>query len=226
MVGDHMTEETKNLLDIILNTVALVGAAVAFCIGLHQWRRAQTWQRAEKFDKFVEKFDSDELLRLAAIVVDWTERRVTFEGRPLTVTNKESLLALRDHRTIKLPSVEEECLSNEQNLSKKDPMFPGEQSTLRDAYDALLGFFERLELAISSQLIDATPAKACFSYWLEHFLLFDKHPDRDGVLNGITPQAIVVGYIVAYGDSQSISRLCKHFSITPPAGLTGEKERK
>lgn len=222
-----MTGETKNLFDIILNTVALVGAAIAFCTGLRQWRRAQTWQRAEKLDKFIEKFDSDKLLRLAAIIIDWTERRVTFEGRPFTVTNKEALLALRDHRTIKkLSPVEEQDMKNEQDLNKKDPMFPGEQSTLRDSYDALLGFFERLELAISSKLIDAKPAKACFSYWLEHFLLFDKHPDRDGVLNGITPQAMVVGYIVAYGDYQSILRLCDHFSITPPPGLTEEKERK
>jgi hypothetical protein len=57
-----------------------------------------------------------------------------------------------------------------------EPEFEGEQATLRDAYDALLAFFIRLELALTTGLVDAAPARQYFGYWLIHFLSFDRHP--------------------------------------------------
>ena len=194
-----MTDETKNLWDFILSVVTLGGAAVAFVISLHQWRRSQAWQRAEQLDKFVQKFETDELLHLAALIIDWTDRETTFRGRQLTVTNDDVLLSLRDHGTV-----------------KERPMFSGEQGTFRDAYDALLSFFNRLEVAISSGLIDAEPARAYFAYWLDHLLRFDKHPDRAGVLKGATVETTVAVYIETYGDLESVKRLCEHFRVNPP----------
>lgn len=191
-----MDNMTKNLWDVILNIVTLVAAAVAFGFGLYQWRRSQAWQRAEKFDKLVEKFETDELLRLATVIIDWSERKVRFRNRDLTVLNDEALLALRDHQAIEVL-----------------PKFPGEQATLRDAYDALLAFFNRLDVAISTGLIDAKPARDYFGYWLERLLKFDRHPDVDNVLGGKTPKAMVAGYIKVYADPKSIDSLRKHFGM-------------
>lgn len=88
------------------------------------------------------------------------------------------------------------------------------QPQLRDAYDALLAFFLRLELSISSGLIDADSTEAYFGYWLERFLEFDRHPDKDGkILHGVTPKAMVAGYIKLYSDPCSIKRLCQHFGM-------------
>src|SRR5262249_23514602 len=133
----NMTDQAKNLWDVVLNIVTMVGAGVAFWFGLHQWRRGQDWQRAEQMDKFVQQFEDDGLLRLAAIIVDWTRRVVVFREREFAMTNTDALLALRNH----------------EHMGPK-PVFEGEQATLRDAYDALLAFFARLELALSTQLID------------------------------------------------------------------------
>lgn len=69
-----MTDEVKNLYDFYLSIATLLGAAIAFIISLHQWRRAQGWQRAEQLDKLIHKFEEDELLRLATLVIDWTDR--------------------------------------------------------------------------------------------------------------------------------------------------------
>ena len=41
-----MTGETKNLVEMVLSIIALVGAAVTFGVGLYQWKRSQDWQRA------------------------------------------------------------------------------------------------------------------------------------------------------------------------------------
>jgi len=195
-----METETKNLYDVILSVLTLVGAGVALGLGLYQWRRSQAWQRADKLDKFIEKFESDELLRLAAVVVDWELRETKFCGRHLTVCNKDALLALRNH---------DEMPANAE--------FEDEQPTIRDAYDSLLAFFQRLELSISHKLIDKGPAKDYFAYWLEHFLRFDRHPDEGGtILKSITPEAKVAAYINAYGDMESIKRLCHKFGVSPP----------
>lgn len=191
-----MTNEMKNLWDVVLNIMTMVGAGIAFWFGLQQWRRGQDWQRAEQMDKFVQEFENDELLRLAATVIDWTRREVVFRGRALVVTNTDSLLALRDHMTM-----------------GTKPVFEGEQATLRDAYDALLAFFGRLELAISTKLVDAPPALQYFRYWLEHFLAFDKHPDEKNLLAGKLPKEMVAGYVNAYGDAASIKRFCKLLKV-------------
>jgi hypothetical protein len=185
-----MTDCTKNLWDVILSIVTIAGGVVAFWFGLKQWRRGQDWQRAEQMDKFVQQFEKDELLQLAATIVDWTRRTVKFRDRELTVTNTDALLALRNHK----------------DMGRK-PVFGGEQATLRDAYDALLAFFARLELALSTKLIDVAPAKQYFDYWLEHFLSFDQHPDKKKLLHSKSPQEMVDGYIQAYGDPESIRRL-------------------
>jgi len=59
---------------VILAAVTMVGAGVAFGFALYQWKRSQAWQRAEQLNKFCDKFESDELLRLAAVVIDWSIR--------------------------------------------------------------------------------------------------------------------------------------------------------
>lgn len=199
-----MTDETKNLWDVVLNMVTMVGAAVAFGFGLQQWRKGQAWQRADKLDKFIEKFEADPLLRLAATILDWKERNdITFGGEKIDIRNNDVLLALRDHHTI-----------------AQRPMFSDEQAKFRDAYDALLAFLNRLELSITTDLIDPEPTRAYFAYWLERLLEFNRHPDREKVLGDFTPSLAVVQYIKVYGDVKSVIRLCEHFKISVPGALT------
>jgi hypothetical protein len=191
-----MTDETKNAWDLVLQIITMAGAAIAFWVGLRQWRRGQDWQRAEQMDKFVQQFENDDLLRLAATVIDWTRRQVKYRDREFVVTNTDALLALRDHT----------------KMGEK-PVFAGEQAVLRDAYDALLAFFSRLELALSTKLIDLPPAKQYFQYWLSHFLAFDRHPDEKHLLQGQSPDQMVKGYIQVYADIESIRRLCRLLDI-------------
>ena len=194
-----MSPEEKADWDVILTLITMAGAIVAFILGWMQWRRGQAWQRAEQLDKFVVKFESDELLKLASVVLDWTDRTVTFREKAFNVRNWEVLSALRDHQLIE-----------DQNK------FPGEQPVLRDAYDALLAFFNRLELGISTGLIDSKPAKAYFRYWLRRLVEFDRHHADPKVLDGENPAKLVAAYICVYGDARSIKKLCKAFKITPP----------
>jgi hypothetical protein len=59
-----MDDTTKNMWDVILNIVMIIGAGGAFLLGWYQWRRGQAWQRAAKgrelVDDLLKSDDSDE----------------------------------------------------------------------------------------------------------------------------------------------------------------------
>jgi hypothetical protein len=48
---------------------------------------------------------------------------------------------------------------------------------MRDAYDSMLAFFERLETAIQNGLIDEKSAIRLFGYWVDHFATMPEHPE-------------------------------------------------
>ena len=193
-----MEDEIKNVWEVIINVLTLGGAGVAFYFSLHQWKCGQALHKAAKLDDFIAKFESDELLRLAATILDWRERTIMCGQREVKVCSKEVLLALRLHRNI-----------------PERPMFPGDRMLFRDAYDALLSFFQRLEIAISGNLVDAKHARKCFQYWLDRTLKFERHKDDPGApfLNGAKPAELMVAYIHEYGDMESFRRLCEAFGM-------------
>lgn len=193
-----MTDDTKNLVDVVLAVVAMGGAVVAFVHTIREWRASQRWKRSEYLDKFVDRFESDDLLRLACMAIDWTSRTTTYKNRKVIILNDDVILALRDHQEM------------------RGQHFDGEQPAIRDAYDALLSFFCRLALAIDSGLIDADPTREYFRYWLERFITMDRHPDGSNVLGGRSSQEMAAGYVKAYSDGDAIGRLCDRFNLARP----------
>jgi hypothetical protein len=193
-----MDDNTKNLVDVFLTIIAMVGAIVGFMKALYEWRVSQRWKRSEYLDKFVDRFESDELLRFASVVLDWTSRTTTYKNRTVTIGNDDVILALRDHREMGGQS------------------YGGEQSLVRDAYDALPSFFCRLDLAIDSGLIDAEPTRDYFKYWVDRFITMDRHPNQDKVLDGKDPRNLAAGYVNAYSSGHAIARLCDRFGLAHP----------
>lgn len=49
-----MDDTTKNMWDVILNIVAIIGAGTAFLLSWYQWRRGQAWERAAKGRELVD----------------------------------------------------------------------------------------------------------------------------------------------------------------------------
>jgi hypothetical protein len=193
-----MEDEVKNVCDLLIDVLTLIGAGVAFYFSLHQWKCGQALQKAGKLDEFIAKFESDELLRLAATILDWRERKITCRNREVRVCSREVLLALRIHTEI-----------------KESPQFPGDQMMFRDAYDALLNFLQRLEIAIAGNLVDPIHARKCFGYWIERLLKFERHKDdpNQPFLDGRKPGKMVRDYVRAYGDPESFRRLCEEFGM-------------
>jgi hypothetical protein len=60
----------------LLKAIALVGAAIAFAIGLVQYRRAQQWKRAEWVAQEMKQLFSDPIVQAALMMIDWGSRQI------------------------------------------------------------------------------------------------------------------------------------------------------
>ena len=197
-----MSDPTKNIVDVILAVIGGVGALIAFTHTLRTWKEGQRWQRADKLDKLIDTFEKEPLLRLACVVVDWTFRKTDVDGKQFSFTNEDALLALRIYGDGPGQSRDE---------------FSTTQAKIRDAYDALLTFFSRLDVALEAGLIDQAPTRRYFVYWLETLLTMKHHPDEKNVLLGQSPAQAVAGYIRQYGNPTAIENLTRAMGVNAPA---------
>ncbi len=171
-------EEAKILIEALALVLALAGSITA----LVQWRRDQSWKKAEKLDSMFKEFESSRLIQIACRVLDWKRGKFSFPDGETFVfehADVEKSLAVHD--------------------DDKEMTFTLTQARMRDAYDAILSFFERLESAIDTGLVDEHQAIGLFGYWVKHFDTMPEHPDCG-------PRAM--RYIARYGSHASFNSLC------------------
>src|SRR6185369_7582247 len=201
-----MSDEAKNVWDVVLACIGMIGVVLGFLSARREWRISQWWRRSEELDRMVQLFGNDSRLQLATIVVDWTDRTVEYRGGQLEISNDEALLALRYHGD--LP--ERVCYS-------------GKQDVIRDAYDAFLTFCLRLSLAIEAGRIETEPAKLYFKYWVELFLTMSRHIDDNRVLidpkntrSPGSPRQVAWRYVEMYGGREAanaMDMLCSRLGV-------------
>lgn len=149
------TENAKLLIEALTLGFALVGGIMA----LVQWRRDQAWRKADKLDSLYREFEGSRLIQIACKVLDWSRGKFKFQdGEEFRFDEADVLKSLAIH--------------GDQELT-----FTPTQTRMRDAYDALLSFFERLETAIQTGLIDEKSAIRLFGYWVDHFATVPEHPE-------------------------------------------------
>jgi hypothetical protein len=177
------TEKAKLLIDALTLGLAFLGGLVA----LVQWRRDQAWKRAEKLDSLYKEFEGNRLIQIACRVMDWNRGNFKFpDGEELRFDSSDVQKSLVVH-------------------GDADLTFTLTQARMRDAYDALLAFFERLHTAIDNGLVDQKPAGNLFGYWADHFATMPEHACGDAALK----------YIARYSDKVSFELI--RFALTGKA---------
>lgn len=171
-------EEAKLLVEGLTLLVALIGSIMA----LIQWRRDQSWKKAEKLDGMFKEFESNRLIQIACRVLDWKRGKFSFpDGETFVFEDADVVKSLAIHD------------------DDHEMTFTLTQARMRDAYDAILSFFERLESAIDGGLVDERQAIGLFGYWVRHFDTMPEHQDCG-------PRAMK--YIARYGSLASFNSLC------------------
>src|SRR5207253_10623044 len=80
--------------DDFFKAVALVGAIVAFIVGLLQYRKAQQWKRAEWVAQEMKQLFNDSVVRSVLLMIDWGARRIALY--PESKIESERYLCLTD----------------------------------------------------------------------------------------------------------------------------------
>jgi hypothetical protein len=179
------------IIDAVVKIVALVGAAAAFLWGLHQWKEGQRWKRAERLDTLIREFATTPLVSLACKVIDWNASSVTLAPDDVVVYDTSEVRdALQVHWDASQEAVE----------------YPPPRNRIRDALDALLDFFVRLEHEIAADLVEARPAIQHFGYWICRLETMSEHA-RDKTADLAKVRKEMRRYEQAYSDPAAMRRL-------------------
>lgn len=140
--------------DDTLKALALIGAAIAFVVGLLQYRKAQRWKRAEWVAKEMKEFFAAPQVEAAFKMIDWGMRSVQLfprkegEERFDVVSSAEIMAALQPH--------------------EGRDRFSAKEAAIRDSFDQLFDGLERFESYICTGLITASDVEPYLDYWGIH----------------------------------------------------------
>jgi hypothetical protein len=136
-----------------LKAVALFGASIAFIVGLLQYRKTQSWKRAEWVAEEMTGFFGDPKVRAALCMIDWGARRVqlyperkTVEEQFVVVTDDRLAKALEDHQS-------------------RPNGFTEDEVTMRDTFDHFLDRLERIQSFVEAGLVKTSDVAPYLRYW-------------------------------------------------------------
>jgi hypothetical protein len=158
--------------ELLLDVIGLLGAFIAFTIGLLQYRRAQQWKRAEFLAKEMKELASDVRAATALTMVDWAARGLCLhhfdnskDETRTVVTYAMQSHALRPH-----------VLDAEREESGRHPesaedgarlsVYSREETSIRDCYDALLDRMDRLGAYLERRLVSAADLAPYIGYYV------------------------------------------------------------
>src|SRR4051812_1226048 len=139
----------------LLKAIALVGATIAFAIGLVQYRRAQQWKRAEWVAQEMKQLFSDPIVQAALLMIDWGSRQILLypdrekiEERYVQLTNETVARALMPHE-------------QRQGSDK----FTALEADIRAAFDRTLDGIERFHSYVATGLVKISDLQPYLKYW-------------------------------------------------------------
>jgi hypothetical protein len=130
-----------------LQALGYLGVATAFVIGLRQYGKAQTYQKAHVILNLIDQFEEDSKIDAACQMIDWDNREIQIEnGKTLKFSNEMLIAALR--------------------VQKMDEGFTSEESMIRDCFDAFFDYFHKVNSFWESGIVAFNDLRYFF-YWFE-----------------------------------------------------------
>ena len=141
--------------DEILKALALVGAVIAFVIGLLQYWRAQQWKRAEWVAQEMKQLFGDPVVQATLLMIDWGSRRIPLfpdyakpEERVVFLTNHDVARALMPHEE-----------------RQGENGFSDIEVEIRAAFDRTLDGIERFHSYTATGLVEMSDLQPYLRYW-------------------------------------------------------------
>jgi hypothetical protein len=149
----HMLALSEWKPDDLVKALAFFGAALAFIVGLVQYRRAQQWKRAEWVAQEMKGLFGDPLVQAALLMIDWGSRRI-----PLYPDRKEE-----SERYVPLTN---EAVAKALMIHDDRPDgFSDLEANIRAAFDKALDGFERFHAYVDTGLVELSDLRPYLKYW-------------------------------------------------------------
>jgi len=163
-----------------LKLLALLGAAIAFAIGLWQYTRAQQWKRAEFLANEIKDLQADTRAATALSMIDWESRDFNLrpgDATPTRVTREMQVRALVPH-TIANPSKQLDTQSPTAIDGAQRRGFSEAEADIRDSFDALLDRLDRLGSYLQTRLLTANDMRPYIGYYVNDIAARTTDPDE------------------------------------------------
>jgi hypothetical protein len=153
----------------IVSIIGLLGAAIAFIVGLGQYRRAQEWKRAEFLANEIKELLADPKAANAFMMIDWGARRIKLDPneKPTLVTYRMQSKALLPHTFAQGGG---DVVIESSNASIEEAnlrSFRPDEALIRDCYDALLDRLDRLGSYLETGLLSASDMRPYLGYYID-----------------------------------------------------------
>ena len=136
-----------------LKAIALAGAALAFIVGLLQYRSTQRWKRAEWVAAEMDAFFQDPKIQAALRMIDWGARRV--ELYPDRKPREDRFVVVTDDRLAEALEAHE----------RRPGGFSEDEVTIRDVFDYFLDRLERIQSFVEAGLVRISDVSPYLRYW-------------------------------------------------------------
>lgn len=135
-----------NTVDLGLKLIAVLGAGIAFLVGLWQWRKGQRWQKGQFLLSLINSFEKNNRISMARVMLDCDKIDIPFTGNKTLHFKNDLLLSA-------LKVVPEDKFSKD-------------QQAIREAFDALFDFFQKLASFEKNKLLGFNDL-TYFYYWFD-----------------------------------------------------------
>ena len=179
--------------DDVLKAIALVGAALAFIIGLVQYRRAQHWKRAEWVAQEMKGLFGDPIVQAVFLMIDWGSRRV-------------ALYPEREQERDRYVLLTNEIVADALMLHDDRPEgFSPLEADIRAAFDRALDGLERFASYADTGLVALSDLRPYLKYWAVSLCGARPARPREHRLTRLTAYMSKYGYEGALGLLQQIA---------------------
>lgn len=136
-----------------MDVVKVVGAAIAFGIGLWQYRSSQVWKRLEFVSAQMKIFFDDPAVRTTMQMLDWRKKKIP-------------LFKFRDEADGEQATVDYKMVASALGTDP-ETRYDKKQSAIREAFERLLEYFAQFEGFIDAGAVKPTDLNPYLDYWVK-----------------------------------------------------------
>jgi hypothetical protein len=152
-VGTHVTGSEHLFTADYLEGIKILGAALAFLIGLAQYRKSQKWKRVEFVASEMKVFFDDEAVKAATLMLDWSQKEIDLYKYRENEDNEKEWVTY--------------ALVAESLNTDPEAHYDKRQSAIREIFDRLLTFLERFESFIEAGVVEKKDLEPYLHYWIK-----------------------------------------------------------